>query len=63
MITAETHVKCLQVEALTKHYLLRGINDREELTYRVDEFFEPESLEELEAYSESIAHARFAILN
>jgi hypothetical protein len=63
MITAELHVKCLQVEALTKHYLLRGTSDREELTYKVDDFFEPESLEELEAYSESIAHARFAILN
>ena len=62
-MTSELHIKCLEVEALTKHHLLRGISDREELTYRVDEFFEPETLEELEAYSESIAHARFAILN
>lgn len=62
-MTAELHVKCLEVEALTKHYILRGMNSTDELTYKIDEFLEPETLEEMDAYSESILHARYAVLN
>lgn len=62
-MTAELHVKCLEVEALTKHYILRGISSTDEITYKIDEFLEPETLEEMDAYSESILYARYAVLN
>jgi hypothetical protein len=62
-MTAEIITKCFQVEALVRHLVLRGINDREEIVARVDEHFEPETLEEMEAYSEAIIYARWGVLN
>jgi hypothetical protein len=62
-MTAELITKCFQVEALVRHLVLRGIDDREEIVARVDEHFEPETMEEMEAYSEAIIYARLGILN
>jgi hypothetical protein len=41
---------------------MRGM-DREEIVYRIDEMYEPETLDEMEAYSEAILYARYGVLN
>jgi len=61
-MTTELHVKCLEVENLTRSLVMRGL-DREEIVARIDEMYEPETLDEMEAYSEAIAYARLGVLN
>ncbi len=61
-MTAELQVKCLEVENWTRSLTMRGM-DREEVVYRIDEMYEPESLDEMEAYSEAILYARLGVLN
>jgi hypothetical protein len=41
---------------------MRGL-EREEIVYRIDEMYEPETEEEMEAYSEAIIYARLGVLN
>jgi hypothetical protein len=61
-MTAELQVKCLEVENWTRSLTMRGM-DREEVVYKIDEMYEPESLDEMEAYSEAILYARLGVLN
>ena len=61
-MTAELQVRCLEVENWTRSLTMRGM-DREEVVYRIDEMYEPESLDEMEAYSEAILYARLGVLN
>jgi hypothetical protein len=37
--------------------------DREEIVYKIDDMYEPETEEEMEAYSEAILYARLGVLN
>lgn len=59
---AELQIKCLEIENWTRSLTLRGV-DKEEIVAKIDEMYEPESLDEMEAYSESIAYARLGVLN
>jgi hypothetical protein len=61
-MTTELHVKCLEVENWTRSLTMRGM-DREEVVYKIDEMYEPETLEEMEAIAEAIAYARLGVLN
>ena len=62
IMTAELLTKCFEVENWTRSLTMRGI-DREEVVYKIDEMYEPESLDEMEAYSEAILYARLGVLN
>jgi len=62
-MTSELVTKCFQVESLVRHLVLRGIDSREEIVARIDDHFEPETMEEMEAYSEAIIYARYGVLN
>ncbi len=61
-MTSELQIKCLEVENWTRSLVMRGYN-REEIVGRIDEMYEPETDEEMEAYSEAIVYARLGILN
>jgi hypothetical protein len=61
-MTAELLTKCLEVENWTRSLTMRGLG-REEIVARIDEMYEPETLDEMEAYSEAIAYARLGVLN
>ena len=61
-MTSELINKCFEVENWTRSLTMRGM-DREEIVYRIDEMYEPETLEEMEAYSEAILYARYGVLN
>lgn len=61
-MVAELQVKCLEIENWTRSLTMRGM-DREEIVYRIDEMYEPETLDEMEAYSEAILYARYGVLN
>lgn len=61
-MTTQLHIKCLEIENWTRAFTLRGM-DREEIVYKIDDMFEPETNEEMEAYSEAILYARLGVLN
>jgi hypothetical protein len=61
-MTAELLTKCLEVETWTRSLTMRGMG-REEIVYRIDEMYQPETLDEMEAYSEAILYARYGVLN
>jgi len=61
-MTAELLTKCLEVETWTRSLTMRGM-DREEIVYKIDEMYEPETLDEMEAIAEAIAYARLGVLN
>jgi hypothetical protein len=61
-MTSELITKCFEVENWTRSLTMRGL-DREEIVYRIDEMYEPETLDEMEAYSEAILYARLGVLN
>jgi hypothetical protein len=61
-MTAELQVRCLEVENWTRSLTMRGM-DREEIVYKIDEMYEPETLDEMEAIAEAIAYARLGVLN
>ena len=61
-MTLELQIKCLEIENWTRALVMRG-TDREEIVYQIDEMYEPETLEEMEAYSEAILYARYGVLN
>jgi len=56
-------MKCLQVEALVRIMVMKGINDNEALVAAVDASFRPETEEEQELYSEAIIYAKRGVLN
>ena len=61
-MTVELINKCFEIENWTRALTMRGM-DREEIVYKIDEMYEPETMEEMEAYSEAIAYARLGVLN
>jgi hypothetical protein len=61
-MTSELITKCFEVENWTRSLTMRGM-DREEIVYKIDEMYEPETLDEMEAYSEAILYARYGVLN
>jgi hypothetical protein len=61
-MTTDLQIKCLEVENWTRSLVMRGL-EREEIVARIDEMYEPESEEEMEAYSEAIIYARLGVLN
>ena len=61
-MTTELHVRCLEIENWTRALTMRGM-DREEVVYKIDEMYEPETLDEMEVYSEAILYARYGVLN
>jgi hypothetical protein len=61
-MTAELLTKCWEVENWTRSLTMRGL-EREEIVARIDEMYEPETLDEMEAYSEAILYARLGVLN
>jgi len=54
--------RCLEIENWTRSFTMRGM-DREEIVYKIDEMYQPETLNEMEAYSEAILYARLGVLN
>jgi hypothetical protein len=61
-MTLELQIKCWEVENWTRALVMRG-EDREEIVARIEEMYEPETEEEMEAYSEAIVYARLGVLN
>ena len=61
-MTSELLTKCLEVENWTRSLTMRGL-EREEIVARIDEMYEPETEEEMKAYSEAIIYARLGVLN
>lgn len=61
-MTTDLHVKCLEIENWTRSLVMRGLK-REEIVARIDEMYEPETEEEMEAYSEAILYACLGVLN
>ena len=61
-MTLELQIKCWEVENWTRSLVMRG-EDREEIVARIEEMYEPETEEEMEAYSEAIVYARLGVLN
>jgi hypothetical protein len=61
-MTTELLTKCWEVENWTRSLTMRGL-DREEIVARIDDMYEPETEEEMEAYSEAIIYARLGVLN
>ena len=61
-MTTELLTKCLEVENWVRSYTMRGMS-KQEIVYKIDEMYEPESEEEMEAYSEAIIYARLGVLN
>ena len=61
-MTSELLTKCWEVENWTRSLTMRGL-ERDEIVARIDEMYEPETDEEMEAYSEAIIYARGGVLN
>jgi hypothetical protein len=61
-MTSELLTKCWEIENWTRSLTMRGL-EREEIVARIDEMYEPETDEEMEAYSEAIIYARLGVLN
>ena len=61
-MTSELHVKCMEVENWTRSLTMRGM-DKEEIVYRISDMYDIMSEEEMEAIVETIAHARYGVLN
>ena len=61
-MTSELLTKCWEVENWTRSLTMRGL-EREEIVARIDDMYEPETEEEMEAYSEAIIYARLGVLN
>ena len=57
------YLRCLAIEALVKDMVLRGIIDSESLVRAVDDMFLPDTMEEMERYSEAIVYAKYSLLN
>jgi hypothetical protein len=64
MITnAEMYMKCMQIEAMVKSMVVKGISDNKKLVEAVDELYHPTNEWEMEMFSEAIIYAKQSILN
>ena len=64
MVTnAEMYMKCMQIEAMVKSMVVKGISDNKKLVEAVDNKFHPSNEWEMEIFSEAIIYAKQSILN
>jgi len=64
MVTnAEMYMKCMQIEAMVKSMVVKGISDNQKLVEAVDELYHPTNEWEMEMFSEAIIYAKQSILN
>lgn len=64
MVTnAEMYMKCMQIEAMVKSMVVKGISDNKKLVEAVDELYHPTNEWEMEMFSEAIIYAKQSILN
>jgi len=64
MVTnAEMYMKCMQIEAMVKSMVVKGISDNQKLVEAVDELYHPTNEWEMEVFSEAIIYAKQSILN
>ncbi len=54
---------CLQIEAVVRIMVMKGIDDNESLVEVVDSVYHPKTELEQEMYSEAIIHAKQGVLN
>jgi hypothetical protein len=59
----QMYFNCLMIEAMIKTMVIQGTISNEKLVAAVDEVYQPQNSEEMEAYSEAIIYAKFSILN
>ena len=64
MVTnSEMYMKCMQIEAMVKSMVVKGISDNKKLVEAVDELYHPTNEWEMEVFSEAIIYAKQSILN
>ena len=56
-------MKCLQIEAMVRMMVMKGISDNRKLVEAVDEKYHPTSEWEQEMFSEAIIYAKQGVLN
>lgn len=54
---------CLQIEAMVRIMVMKGIDDNESLVEAVDSVYHPKTELEQEMYSEAIIYAKQGVLN
>jgi hypothetical protein len=59
----QMYFNCLMIEAMIKTMVIQGTMDNEKLVAAVDEIYQPQNSEEMEAYSEAIIYAKCSVLN
>jgi hypothetical protein len=59
----QMYFNCLMIEAMVKTMVIQGTTGNEKLVAAVDEVYQPQNSEEMEAYSEAIIYAKYSILN
>jgi hypothetical protein len=60
---SEMYMKCLQIEAMVKIMVMKGITDNRKLVEAVDNMYHPTTEWEQEMFSEAIIYAKHAVLN
>ena len=61
MVTnAEMYMKCMQIEAMVKSMVIKGISDNKKLVEAVDELYHPTNEWEMEMFSEAIIYAHLS---
>ena len=59
----QMYFNCLMIEAMVKTMVMQGTTNNEKLVAAVDEVYQPQNNEEMEAYSEAIIYAKCSVLN
>ena len=60
---ADMYMKCLQIEAMVRMMVMKGISDNRKLVEAVDKKYPPTSEWEQEMFSEAIIYAKQGVLN
>ena len=60
---AEMYQKCIEIEAMVRVMVMKGINDNRKLVEAVDEKYHPTTEWEQEMFSEAIIYAKQGVLN
>jgi hypothetical protein len=59
----QMYFNCLMIETMVKTMVMQGTTNNEKLVAAVDEVYQPQNSEEMEAYSEAIIYAKCSVLN
>jgi len=59
----ELELKCLQIEAMVRVMVMKGITDNRKLVDAVSINYQPSSVWEQEMFSEAIIYAKYGVLN